>query len=120
MRNTIRHTACRSSTRGLVESVLTRSPFRATTHVRQGDILPTGAAITDSHGKVLIPAYVVDKTILGKWIHKDAIKYYVGYSTQTEFFNSKNLSTNRYATWYFNKPARLSSYPIITFRLKEV
>ena len=91
-----------------------------TTHVRQGDILPTNAAITDSTGHVLIPAYVVDKTILGKWIHKDAIKYYVGYSTQTEFFNSKNLSTNRYATWYFNKPARLSSYPIITFRLKEV
>lgn len=90
-----------------------------TTHVRPGDFLPSGALIASATA-ILIPAYVADKTILGKWIHKDAIKYYIGYETQTEFFNAKNLSTNRYATFYFNKPKKLSSYPLITIRLNEV
>lgn len=88
-------------------------------HIRPGDVIPTGVKIADTT-KILVPAYTVDKTILGKWIHKNAIKYYIGYATQTEFFNAKNLSTNRYATFYFSKPKRLSSYPLVTIRLKEV
>lgn len=38
----------------------------AVTHVRQGDVLPVGAELTDAGGNVLIPAYTADKTILGK------------------------------------------------------
>lgn len=38
----------------------------AVTHVRQGDVLPVGAELTDASGNVLIPAYTADKTILGK------------------------------------------------------
>lgn len=87
-------------------------------HVYPGDVIPKNVSIATTT-EVVVPYYTKDSTILGKFIHKNAIKYLTGYETESEFWNAKNLSTNRYLTWYFARPQRLSSYPIITIRLKE-
>ena len=52
-----------------------------------------------------------------KIFYEKAIKYLTGYMTESEFWNGKNLSTNRWLTWFFEKPQKLSSYPIITVRV---
>lgn len=87
-------------------------------HVYPGDVIPANVSLASTTA-ILVPFYTKDPTILGKFIHKQAIKYLTGYETESEFWNAKNLSTNRYLTWYFARPQRLSSYPIVTIRLKE-
>lgn len=87
-------------------------------HVYPGDVIPANVSLATASA-IVVPFYTKDPTILGKFIHKNAIKYLTGYETESEFWNAKNLSTNRYLTWYFARPQRLSSYPIVTIRLKE-
>ena len=63
-----------------------------------------------------IPTVTNDAKIICKIVHKDGIKFLNAMETSTEFFNSKNLSTNRYTTIAFAKPAYLAAYPLITVR----
>lgn len=58
-------------------------------------------------------AYVADSNIICKIIHKNAIKYLSSFETGTEFWNPKNLTTNRYLTWAYADPTFLFSYPIV-------
>lgn len=110
-------------------------------HVFPGDILPEGTPITstvsstaetytmktltvkfnklDSRSvSVPIPdkcrAFALNTKIICKVVHKDAIKYLSSFETQTEFWNPKNLTTNRYLTWAFANPELLSGYPCVT------
>lgn len=59
-------------------------------------------------------AYVEDSKVICKIIHKEAIKYLSSFETGSEFWNPKNLSTNRYLTWAYAEPETLDGYPLIT------
>ena len=61
-----------------------------------------------------VRAYEVDPKIICKLVHKDAVKYMSSFETATEFWNPKNLTTNRYLTWAYAKPQLLNGYPFIT------
>ena len=63
-----------------------------------------------------VRAYQVDPTIICKLVHKDAVKYLSSFETATEFWNPKNLTTNRYLTWAYAKPQLLNGYPFITIK----
>lgn len=101
--------------RALAEQDITVSG--TTTHVFPGDELPAGAVVYAS-SEVKIPCYIEDAKVICKIMHKDSIKFLSGFETSTEFFNAKNLSTNRYLTWMYAYPVYLQNYPMIT--LKEV
>lgn len=101
--------------RALEEQDITVSAV--TYHVFPGDELPAGAVVYAS-SEVKIPCYIEDAKIICKIMHKDSIKFLTSFETSTEFFNAKNLSTNRYLTWMYANPDYLRNYPLIT--LKEV
>lgn len=104
-----------------------------TTHCYPGDYVPANSAkiieaSNDTHqdiarslstGAPIGEVYTNDASIFCKIIHKDAIKYLTGYETESEFWNGRNLSTNRYLTWFFSKPDKLSSYPLITVKIAD-
>ena len=95
-------------------------------HLLPGDELPAGAVLAASvlgdgtDGKIAYgDAYIVDDTVLVKIIHKDSLKYMSAFETNSEFWNPKNLSTNRYLTFGYSNPfsskgIRLQNYPFIT------
>lgn len=103
-------------------------------HVFPGDVLPSGtpivawetaetyAAYTATvNGRSLtvnvastVHAYTEDANVICKIIHKNGIRYLSSFETETEFFNPKNLSSNRYLTWMFAKPQYLYNYPLVT------
>ena len=103
-------------------------------NVFPGDLLPTGTPIvtgatalttaswnTTYNGRAYtftvystVHAYKEDGAIICKIIHKNGVRYLSSFETSTEFWNPKNLSTNRYLTWMFAKPQHLSNYPFIT------
>ena len=91
-------------------------------HLMPGDEIPAGTVLAASagDGKMLYgDIYIVDDTVLFKIIHKDALKYMSAFQTETEWFNPKNLSTNRYLTFGYADPfsatgIRLPNYPFIT------
>lgn len=91
-------------------------------HLLPGDEIPAGtvlassaAAGTMAYGTI----YIVDSSVLFKVIHKDALKYMSAFETSSEFWNARNLSTNRYLTFGYSDPfgtegIRLPNYPFIT------
>ena len=91
-------------------------------HLMPGDEIPAGTILaasattgTMAYGTV----YIVDKSIMFKIIHKDAFKYMSAFETMSEWFNPKNISTNRYLTFGYSDPfssegIRLPNYPLIT------
>lgn len=116
--------------RALDEADYATAANAAVTHVYPGEFIPekacmvtelndNGTAKTVKSQLDIGEVYENDATILGKFIHKKAIKYLTGYMTESEFWNGKNLSTNRWLTWFFEKPQKLSSYPIVTVRVVE-
>lgn len=95
-------------------------------HLLPGDELPAGTVLASSvlgdgtDGKIAYgSAYIVDDTVLFKIIHRDSLKYMSAFETNSEFWNGKNLSTNRYLTFGYSNPfsdkgIRLKNYPFIT------
>lgn len=91
-------------------------------HLMPGDEIPAGTVIAASAGAgklVYGQVYIVDSSILFKIVHKEAMKYMSAFTTSSEFWNGKNLSTNRYTTWGYSDPfstegIRLPNYPFIT------
>ena len=91
-------------------------------HLMPGDEIPAGTVIAASTGAgkmVYGDIYIVDSSVLFKIIHKDAFKYMSAFETMSEFWNAKNLSTNRYLTFGYSNPfsttgIRLLNYPLIT------
>lgn len=105
------------------------------THVFPGDILPSGTPLTDAGAgseayadmttqingvnraiKVCTKAfgYRVNDKIICKLAHRNGVKYLSSFETSTEFWNPKNLTTNRYLTWAYARPEALDGYPYIT------
>lgn len=95
-------------------------------HVKPGELLPANVALENgcvasvdlAGNKVLVPTATADSKILCKIYAKEGIKYLSAMETSTEFFNSKNLSKNRYLTFAYAKPVYLKGYPLITIRSK--
>lgn len=102
-------------------------------HVFPGDVLPKGTPINatgaDTFASITTAINGKSRTVkaatsayaaklqpkdICKLIHKDAIKYMSSFETGTEFWNPKNLTTNRYLTWAYAEPETLDGYPIIT------
>ena len=91
-------------------------------HLLPGDEIPSGTLIdsTAAAGTMVYgEVYIVDPTILFKLIHRDSLKYMSAFETKSEFWNPKNLSTNRYLTFGYSDPfstegIRLPNYPFIT------
>lgn len=103
------------------------------THVFPGDLLPNKTPINatgvDTFTNITATingrsrtvsactsafAYIANTKVICKIIHKDAIKYLSSFETGSEFWNPKNLSTNRYLTWAYAEPETLDGYPLIT------
>lgn len=103
------------------------------THVFPGDLLPNKTPINangvDTFTKITATinersrtvaactsafAYIANTKVICKIIHKDAIKYLSSFETGSEFWNPKNLSSNRYLTWAYSEPDTLDGYPLIT------
>ena len=103
-------------------------------NVFPGDVLPQGTPIV-AHNTALttaswtttyngrgytfqvystVHAYTEDGDIICKIVHKNGVRYLSSFETSTEFWNPKNLTTNRYLTWMFAKPQHLANYPFIT------
>lgn len=102
--------------------------------VYPGDLLPAGTPIVAPatgettgvgnftiDGKVYsivyystVHAYAVDAKKICKIVHKDAVKYLSSFETETEFWNPKALTTNRYLTWCFADPERLAYLPFVS------
>lgn len=105
-------------------------------HVFAGDLLPKGTPIAGVKSVVTYAdktaningvsrtvkvctaalAYTPSNSIICKIVHKDAIKYLSSFETGTEFWNPKNLTSNRYLTWAYSDPETLSGYPLITLK----
>lgn len=103
-------------------------------NVFPGDLLPKGTPIVatgtaETSAKVeftvngrkvtvltysTVHSYVADPNVICKVIHKDSVKYLSSFETETEFWNPKNLRTNRYLTWMYADPEYLAAYPFIT------
>ena len=104
-------------------------------NVFPGDLLPSGTPIvapstaettaswtTTYNGRSYtftvystVHAYAVNADVIAKGIHKNGVRYLSSFETSTEFWNPKNLTTNRYLTWMFANPEYLKNYPFITF-----
>lgn len=103
------------------------------THVFPGDLLPNKTPINatgvDTFTNITATingrsrtvsactsafAYIANTKVICKIIHKDAIKYLSSFETGSEFWNPKNLTTNRYLTWAYAEPETLDGYPLIT------
>lgn len=86
-------------------------------HYFPGDKLsPSDSYVAVVGGLETSDVYLEDSKIICKIMHKDSIKFLSGFETSTEFFNAKNLSTNRYLTWMYANPDYLRNYPLITLR----
>jgi len=82
-----------------------------------GDLVPNGTAVYDTaKSKFEHACYVENAKVICKICHKDSIKYLSSFETSTDFFNRKNLSTNRYLTWLYAKPDYLKGYPLVTVK----
>lgn len=106
-------------------------------NVFPGDLLPSGTPIvapttaettaawtTTYNGRgytftvySTVHAYVENANIACKIVHKNGVRYLSSFETSTEFWNPKNLTTNRYLTWLFAEPQHLANYPFITVTL---
>lgn len=84
-------------------------------HVKPGQLMPANVTLA-ANGKISIPTATNDPKIICKIVHKDGIKFLNAMETSTEFFNAKNLSTNKYTTFAYAKPEYLAAYPLITLR----
>lgn len=105
-------------------------------NVFPGDLLPKGTPIvavstaeTTGSGSFTINgkkntltyystvhAYVADSTVVCKIYHENGVKFPSSFETSTEFWNPKNLRTNRYLTWIYANPFYLKGYPFITVK----
>lgn len=77
---------------------------------------PVGSYVAVVGGLEATDVYLEDPSIICKIMHKDSIKFLSGFETSTEFFNPKNLTSNRYLTWMYAKPDYLRNFPLITLR----
>lgn len=100
--------ASNTTVRSLIETDYTVDS--KTTHVFPGDLLPAKAVYAAN------TTYTVDEDIVCKIISTDAVKYLSAIETESEFWNPKNYSRNKYLTFMYGEPDRLAIRPFVTLR----
>ena len=103
-------------------------------NVFPGDLLPAGtpivapsAAETTGSGSFTIDgrsytityystvhAYAVSSKKICQIVHNDCVRYLSSWETETDFWNPKALTTQRYLTWCFADPERLVHLPFVS------
>ena len=81
-----------------------------TTHVFPGDLLPAKAVYTAN------TTYTENPKVICKIITNDAVKYLSAIETESEFWNPKNHSRNKYLTFMYGDPDRLVIRPFVTLK----
>lgn len=76
-----------------------------------GDLVPGGTAYAANE------TYTEDPTIAFKIMHKRSVPFMSAFSTATEFFNPRSLTSNHYLTWGYNTLEHLKQYPFITVKV---
>lgn len=100
--------ASNTTIRSLIETDYTVN--QVVTHIFPGDLLPSGAQYEAN------TTYTVDGDIICKIISNDSVKYLSAIETESEFWNPKNHSRNRYLTFMYGDPDRLAVRPFVTLR----
>lgn len=85
-------------------------------YVFPGDVIPDGATVIANGDFELAETYVEDPNVICKVIHKNAVKFLTAFSSNTAFWNARNLTTNHYLIFGFAEPAALYNYPFITVK----
>lgn len=95
------------SVRSLIEQEINGKHYFAGDSIAEGDNAPAGTS------------YTVDDTIAFKVISRRSIPVLNGFSTQTEFFNPRSLTSTTYLIWGTNTLEYLKNFPMITARFAE-
>lgn len=77
-------------------------------HVFPGDLLPNNTAYEANE------AYEVNADKVFVMYHKSSIPFISAFSTGSNFYNAKSLTTNHYMTWGYSELTTLDGYPFIT------
>lgn len=93
--------------RSLIEQEISGKHYFAGDAIDAGVTAPAGTS------------YTVDDSIAFKVVHKRSIPSLTGFSTQTEFFNPRSLTSTTFLIWGTNKLEYLKNYPMITARFSD-
>ena len=88
-----------------------------TYHMFPGEELPSGAVIytsaTDNlYGKI----YIEDAKVIAKVTVNGSVPFMSSFTTETNFFNPKSLTENKYLIWSHNTLEHLKNYPFVTLK----
>lgn len=86
------------------------------TYFRAGDVVPTGTTVP-ANSTYINTTFKATGDVICKLVHKDAIEYDSAFTTQTEFWNARDLDTNHYVTFGHNTLKALQSKPIIEIKV---
>lgn len=81
-------------------------------HIFPGDLLPANTAYGANE------TYTQDSTIVFKAYHKKSIPFMTSFSTRSEFFNPRSLTSTHYLIWGYNNLETLKDYPFITAKVQ--
>lgn len=88
-----------------------------TFHMFPGEELPAGAVIyTSSSDNLYGLIYIEDPTIICKITVTGSVPLMSSFVTETNFFNPKSLTENKYIIWSRNTLEHLKNYPFITLK----
>lgn len=93
--------------RSLIDQELQGKYYFAGDSIEEGVTAPAGTTYTE------------DDTIAYKVISKRSIPMLNGFTTQTEFFNPRSLTSTTFLIWGTNTLEYLKNFPMITARFKE-
>lgn len=82
--------------------------YDASKHIFPGDLLPINTAYEAGE------TYTQDASVIFKVYHKNSIPFMTAFSTGTEFFNPRSLTSTHYLIWGYNNLESLKNYPFIT------
>lgn len=99
--------------RALEEMEITVSS--TTYHMFPGEELPAGAVIyTSSSDNLYGQIYIENPKVICKITIEGSVPFMSAFQTETNFFNPKSLTENKYLIWGFNTLEHLKNYPFIT------
>ena len=79
-------------------------------HVFPGDLLPANTPYEANE------TYGEDPSIILKIYHKESIPFLTGFSTSTEFFNQRSLTSTHFMIWGHGTLEHIKNYPFITVK----
>ena len=86
--------------------------YDASKHIFPGDLLPVNVSYDANE------TYTQDNNIVFKVYHKTSIPFMTAFSTGTEFFNPRSLTSTHFLVWGYNNLEHLKNYPFITAKVE--